>query len=180
MVQSKVKITFPIEKKVDKKVLANSLSYYPSVCYEIPVYKKPGVFVLTIYFPQFVLAWLALAIYYQTYSVDSRLANIAVLLLAYIAFIPSIRSQMPPVPYITFNDSLIASNLFACLTILLHIILYIEYEPDLSPEKLKKMNKAFVAITCFFLFTPYIILLFLMLKHFCFQKKGFDMKPKFK
>jgi hypothetical protein len=53
-------------------------------------------------------------------------------LLAYIAFIPTLRSITPPVPYVTFNDYVLYSNLLGCLGVLLVSFLEFRYAVDKS------------------------------------------------
>ena len=71
----------------------------------------------------FTLAWVLLAVLKCEIDLSARIANISVVLLAYIAFIPSIRSLIPPVPYMTLNDAALWSNMFGCLIILLESLL---------------------------------------------------------
>lgn len=116
------KITFKMEAK-DQKDPLKAITYYPSVEYSISIYKKPGTIVISIYLPMFILAWVLLTTFSGANDLNGRTANIGVIILAYIAFIPTIRSFVPPVPYLTLNDFALWLNLFACLTTLLESFL---------------------------------------------------------
>lgn len=75
----------------------------------------------------FVLSWVLLSVLSAPRDLNSRTANISVCLLAYIAFIPTLRSIAPPVPYVTLNDFVLYSNIIACLVVLLQSFLLNEY-----------------------------------------------------
>jgi len=50
---------------------------------------------------------------------SDRIANLSVALLAYIAFIPTFRENIPPVSYLTFGDSVVYLNLVGVLVSIL-------------------------------------------------------------
>jgi hypothetical protein len=52
-----------------------------------------------------------------------RIANISVILLAYIAFIPTVRSFVPNVSYFTFSDTIIFCNLAGTVGLMLETVI---------------------------------------------------------
>ena len=56
------------------------------------IYKKPATAILAAFFPMNVLAWVLLTVYAAPYDLNSRTANIAVIILAYVAFINVLRA----------------------------------------------------------------------------------------
>jgi hypothetical protein len=120
------KIEFIVEEK-DQKDPLKAIKYYPRVKYSISIYKRPGTIVILIYLPLFSLAWVLLSIFSGVNDLNARTANICVIILAYIAFIPTLRSFVPPVSYPTLNDFALGSNLCACLATLLESFLIAKF-----------------------------------------------------
>ena len=61
----------------------------------------------TIFLPLWLLAVLNLGVFFQDDNLADRIASIASLALAFIAFIPTIREQIPPSPSIVFVEILV-------------------------------------------------------------------------
>ena len=77
-----------------------------------------------------------MSIFMQPYSdTGARIANVAVIMLAYVAFIPTVRSVIPPVPYPTISDLVIFINLIACMITIIQTVLvangFIKYSAPL-------------------------------------------------
>jgi hypothetical protein len=64
----------------------------------MPIYKYPGSTILTIFVPFYILGAIGLLVFFQEASLAQRLATISVLILAFVAFIPTINSQIPQRP----------------------------------------------------------------------------------
>ena len=62
---------------------------------------------VTIFLPLWLLGIMNLGIFFQDNGFADRLATIATVMLAYMAFMPVVRSQLPPNPSITFIEILI-------------------------------------------------------------------------
>jgi hypothetical protein len=71
--------------------------YYPVFKIELAFYRAPLSSLINAFVPMLVLAFLAMMIFSSKFELGDRIANISVILLAYIAFIPSLRSFVPPV-----------------------------------------------------------------------------------
>ena len=111
----------------------------------------------------------------------ARIANIAVVLLAYIAFIPSMRSVIPPVSYITLSDGVILLNLLACLVILLQSYLLDKYQ--YTADQQYQLTAYFFALTCVLLGAPVLFILVGFLLFYCkwqpaYNKRGEAIKRR--
>ena len=84
----------PKQNKIDYSVVK-------PFCYahfEIPLYKFPGVTLLTIFFPLWLLGILNLGIFFQSVGLADRIGSLSGLLIAFVALIPVIRSELPQSP----------------------------------------------------------------------------------
>jgi len=59
-----------------------------------------------------------MATFSTPFDINLRIVQVSIIFFAYIAFIPSLRTIIPNVRYITFNDYLLYSNLLGCLGVL--------------------------------------------------------------
>lgn len=175
---SKVEVAFPVEIK-ESKVAAENLRYYPMSVFTFYLYHRPARVILAAYFPMFVLACVLLSVYAGPYDLNARVANIGVVLMAYVSFIPSLRAVIPPTPYYTLSDYTLYSNLIACLlTLISSVLLYTNVSSQAalndpwSEKTITNFTYSMTIITGVFLFIPYVIVLFLTLKHYsCLQRK---------
>ena len=76
--------------------------YFQHVHLNVALFKQPYVALLTIFIPLLLLGVINLGIFYQSNSLDSRIASIATLMIAFMALLPTIRGQLPLSPNITF------------------------------------------------------------------------------
>lgn len=70
--------------------------------FQVGVYKHPTVTIATIFLPLWILAIINLGIFFQANELSQRIASIASIMVAFIALIPTIRSQIPNYPTIVF------------------------------------------------------------------------------
>lgn len=84
------------------------------------MYKYPFNSIVSIFLPLWLLAIINLAIFYQDYALGSRIAAIASLMVAYVAFIPVIRKKIPPSRKIIFVEILVYAIAFTCFIALVH------------------------------------------------------------
>lgn len=68
----------------------------------IPLYRRPGIALVTIFFPLMILAVINLGIFFQNEKLGKRFLNISALMVSYVALIPTLREQIPPGPTLTF------------------------------------------------------------------------------
>lgn len=153
--QSRGTVKFDPETKVDKDNSLNTFTYYPSVRFRIALYKDPLNIIVNAYFPMVVLALLTLSIFASEVDFNSRIANIAVVLLAYIAFIPTVRSILPPVPYLTLSDVLIGLNLAACSVLLLESYLIHTFRTRWSEQESDRATLILFIISAVLFAIPY-------------------------
>ena len=62
----------------------------------------PMVPLVTIFLPIWLVGWVSLAIFFQETGFEGRIANLAAVMLAYVAFMPVVRDQLPQNPKLTF------------------------------------------------------------------------------
>jgi len=106
---------------VRKKKKDEKLTYYPITFFEVSIYREPGAKILQIFLPLFILGFFNLAVYFTDGDNDfgSQIGNLGTIYLAYIAFLPSIRTSIPSVSYVTFADLTVYLYLlaaFLCLS----------------------------------------------------------------
>lgn len=75
--------------------------------FEIPLYRRPIISLLTIFLPLWLLGLISLGIFFQSNELADRIASIATVMIAHIAFMPVIRGQLPPSPRIAFIEILV-------------------------------------------------------------------------
>jgi hypothetical protein len=63
--------------------------------FHFPLYKFTTATLGTIFLPLFILTLINLCIFYQSWELNERIANIAMLMIAFLALIPVMHSQMP-------------------------------------------------------------------------------------
>jgi hypothetical protein len=85
----------------------NKAKNFQYVHYRIPLYKYPGANLLSIFLPLWVLGFINLLIFFQDNRLADRIAVIATLTLAFIAFIPTINEQIPETPYVKLVEILV-------------------------------------------------------------------------
>lgn len=115
--EKKTNVEFRAEYKEDmnKKYLV----YVPAAKFYIALYYKPARIILSVFFPMLVLAFALLTVFLAQNDLNARVANIGVILMAYVSFIPSLRAAIPSTPYYTLTDYALYSNLLACLITLI-------------------------------------------------------------
>lgn len=82
------------------------------------MYRHPASIIITIFLPLLIISTLNLAVFFQDNSLAGRIAAIATILVAYVAFLPTIRERIPPTPEVTAMDIilvLLCTNGLLCL-----------------------------------------------------------------
>ena len=88
--------------KEDKKI-----KHYQYVHFRAPVYKHPGVNLMEIFIPLWILGFINLIVFFQDNYLVDKMFTISTLALAYIAFIPTINEAVPNTPEIKLIDIMI-------------------------------------------------------------------------
>ena len=91
--------------------------------FTIPLYKFPTVTIATIFLPLWLLGIINLGIFFQDNGLADRIASIAALMIAFVALIPTIRSEIPPSPSITFVEILVYIETLTSLLCLIHSLI---------------------------------------------------------
>ena len=82
----------PVEKPLpNEKPLIQEFKEYKYANFLIPLYKFPSVQILTIFLPLVLLSIINLGIFFQDYDLHDRIASISVLLIAFVALVPTLR-----------------------------------------------------------------------------------------
>lgn len=69
----------------------------------IPLYKYPSTTIINVFLPLYMVAVMSLGVFFETNDMSNRDGSLATFLLAYIAFLPSIRESLPATPKIVFT-----------------------------------------------------------------------------
>lgn len=88
--------------KDEKPSKPQKVKYFQYAHFQFPLYKYPSVALATIFIPLWLLGLINLFVFFQTSTLDNRLATIATLMIAFVALIPTIRGSLPMTPTITF------------------------------------------------------------------------------
>jgi hypothetical protein len=86
-------IASPVKGGSEEKI-----KQFQYVHFRIPLYKYPGANLVSIFVPLWVLGFINLLIFFQDSALSGRIAAVATLTLAFIAFIPTINAQIPQTP----------------------------------------------------------------------------------
>lgn len=81
------------ESKKQKEKLV--YSHFPAVTFNVAVYRQPGKLFMTSILPLLVLSILMMGVIFTAPVLGARIQAIGILLLAYFAFLPSLRRQIP-------------------------------------------------------------------------------------
>ena len=128
------------------------IPHYPIAVFSFSIYRMPGNKILTVFLPLFILGIFVLSCFKIDPSLDNMLPNLGMLLLAYVAFLPTVRAEIPSVSYATLTDVIIYSYLTSCLVTLLY---------SLVCENYTDVKSYFVAFCSFLVFWPVFSLLVL-------------------
>lgn len=97
---------------------------------EFGMYKYPFTTVLTIFLPIMMLAVLNLAVFFQENSLSGRISSLATIMVAYTAFLPTVRDRIPPSPTITAMDLILMGLCCNCMLCLLRSFLDFGQDPS--------------------------------------------------
>lgn len=82
----------------------DGILHWDTVTLKISIYRHPFTFILSIFLPTILLALFNLAIFFQEQSLGGRIGAVATLLVAYAAFLPTVRERIPPSPRVTLFE----------------------------------------------------------------------------
>lgn len=95
------------KKEEGKKKKKPKLKPFQYAHFRIPMYKYPATSLIQIFIPLWLLGFINLAVFFQDAGLADRIASIATLALAYIAFLPTINESIPETPSILLVEILI-------------------------------------------------------------------------
>jgi hypothetical protein len=94
-------------KKIRGEDFDPKVKNFQYVHFRIVMYKYPGVNLISIFVPLWILGVINLFIFFQDRTLANRIASIATLTLAFIAFIPTINDKIPQTPNIKIVEILV-------------------------------------------------------------------------
>jgi hypothetical protein len=100
----------PFPKGIRKKQTGDAdppIKNFQYAHFRITMYKYPGVNLISIFVPLWILGLINLFIFFQERALANRIAGIATLTLAFIAFIPTINDTIPQTPNIKLVEILV-------------------------------------------------------------------------
>lgn len=123
------------------------------VQYRISVYRHPISIFFSVFLPMAVLGlFIVLSFYIEDFV--TAIATIATFLIAYVAFIPTVRELIPAVSYLTIMDFTILSYFVACLT-------------SLGAHTDNDTDTVFwMCLSIGIMSAPNVVVFFLLLKHY--------------
>lgn len=71
--------------------------------------------ILTIFLPLMLLSIITLAIFFQNYELAGRIESISVLMIAFVALIPTLREELPPTNTLVFIEYLVYAQTYTCV-----------------------------------------------------------------
>jgi hypothetical protein len=140
--------------------------------FRVPIYKFPGISILTIFIPIWIIGLIGLFVFFQEAAFGARLATVAVLALAFVAFVPTINASVPRTPEVKLVDILILMELAAVILLLVESFNgrfsdAADFDWQNSPLFL-----ASVALNA----ATFAIVLLLFLVHKCFWERGYKQQ----
>ena len=149
------------EEKVEKHN-KKGIRPYQYTHFRIPIYKHPGLSILTVFIPIWILGMIGLCVFFQEQGFGARLESIAVLVLAFVAFLPTINSSIPPSPDIKLVDLLILMQLASTIILLVESFTIRDIKDFIFDWKHSRLFVSAFALNSFTIFA--ILLLFLIHK----------------
>ncbi len=107
-----------MKSKEDKKIV--DIKYFKYAYFNIPMFKSPFNSLITVFVPLWLLGLINLGIYFQDENLSDRIGSIIGLMLAFIAYIPTIRSAIPPSSSIVFMEVMVYLQSLASFATFIH------------------------------------------------------------
>ncbi len=114
--------TYIREKKDNALTKITEFEYVPVVTWRIGLYREPENMLATVFAPIILLNLLMLGIYTESPDVGQMLGNVAMIVLALLAYMPIFRSSIPAQNHLTLGDRVIVTCLLNSLSCFLMIM----------------------------------------------------------
>ena len=141
----------------DKKV-----KHFQYAHIRVPLYKHPGVTLLEIFIPLWILGLINIFVFFQQNVMADKMATIATVALAYVAFIPTINATVPNTPEIKLIDILIYMNILTTILTMIDSVITLRTK-DASYVFQWQTNGWFWATVAIDLFSVIIIIILFIL-----------------
>ncbi len=140
----------------------DEIKNYHYAHFKISIYQFPTSTILTVFIPIWILCVICLLTFFQENELSSRLGTVAVLVLAFVSFVPTINASIPPTPNIKLVDILIIMNLSSIVFLMASSFdFYYNNMPDdrfdWRGSNLFKASIAFNSCTFFVILLLYIL-----------------------
>jgi len=127
--------------------------------------------ILTVFLPVFILSLFTLSTFDTENELGDRVANLAAIFLAFVAYLPMVRAEIPNVAYFTLTDIVIYLNMFSILVALLESYLA-------KHDSSTKTKNALLVVALVFTGVGALMVLLPAVNYWVFQKKKYNTKPK--
>jgi len=158
------------EVKKEKGQNALIYSYYPVIRYHIALYRRAARLFVSAILPLLLLIFLALGVAFEPLSLGSRILNLGVLLLAYFAFLPTLRSQIPSSDQFGLVDQLGALYFLEIVFIAIDSVI-----ENFAPNSI--VNTIFVIIVLIYAGLAFALVIVKALR-FKWSQSHWDAEPK--
>ncbi len=89
-------------EEIEEEIAKKRVKYSPQITVYFSLSRLPWNYLLTVLLPNFILQVLSIILFFTKNDFESRVVNITVLILAIVAFLPTVRDGLPHIPYLTF------------------------------------------------------------------------------
>ncbi len=143
------------------------IKYFQYAYFNIPMFREPLTSLVTVFIPLWLLGLINLGIYFQDKDLGSRIGSIIGIMLAFIAYIPTIDAAIPPSSNIVFMEGLVYMQSFASLMTFIHSMRIKDYKEF----KLVWYETPEYWITLVVTAGSVLMVTILMIAHYCYWAK---------
>jgi len=165
----------PVKTKIGRK----RIEYSPQVTLNFALTRSPWNYFLTVLVPNFILQLLSLILFFTEDDFEERVKNITILILAIVAFLPTVRAGLPHIPYITLMDLIIYSSVANVgLCVLATIIDKDDNDKDGKDDPESDQHSVWFILACTLVFLTSMLIgiciFYRILQYFWMSKKTRD------
>lgn len=132
----------------------------------------------TILFPVLWLSIMNIFIYYQQVSLANRISNVAMIMLAFVTFLPSIRTNIQQTPKLTLLEILLYLTMLSCFLCLVRSFIDRGTTRSASDYNIKNDGLSIVSVCLLGLIVLTTVIIYLVRVVFFIRKKNNNYKKK--
>jgi hypothetical protein len=140
------------ERKMEAKEL--QYEYSPKIKFLIGLYREPLPVISTIILPLFLINIIILAITWVGGDDGTLLTNVTTILLVLVAYLPTVRAEIPSQPYFTMIDCIIVSLIVQCLVAISPVFIT---DKDVIEGNWRERGSLVASAVLFSLWVAYVI-----------------------